>query len=684
MVSPSTPVLVGSSNVPYSPASPSPSALVRSADGQVAAVARGEIHIWTPAVGLADKGAAGPSAIAAPTAGTKGGEDAVGKGKERERDYTLLRTSIAVEKKNTVKWGEWVDEYDINVPGIVEPLWRSAAFSPSGLSKIGTCILATITNNGEALLFEPEKDAAKGEWNEMADLTSQLIRDIVRSQAGHAEQTREMRREMVGDLLRCQTSAIAWLDENRRVACLKRVKVADEVNVINLLSFSDWTVQTSGDKSIATSQLAVADSDGRVFVVKVTQSIDPASAEARRTYDTDGSLAIAGADGRTATQFCWLDRSADRYLAYSKLGTVQLVKVGRGDAGDLRIDEEQEVELELIGQDRWMGATPWAACSGLHYLASTDSLLVALSSPLSTSYTASARSLFEEHLGRVRLRKDRFKVEGRGAVTRKEGAKVLGMVALESGAGEADVAFIFECVAVFPFPSTRTSRPDTFMYRTLADTRTHLVIGTLGGEHTAEDALAELDGLLSSVKNARLEAPLSRLSPFLHFVTTHASDTDFVAGLLDRLAPLPFPPAAAPVIASEVSVADRLETLLFSDKQLAETCFDEVKPENQQRATWTQLALARQLIQETLRRLQGTLGSSALTDAEGPFNARLLLAAHSLVPVSRTDSILPADALVQSYEQDDACPACKAPVPLANRGISGAPSFPPMAPSGSS
>lgn len=36
------------------------------------------------------------------------------------------------------------------------------------------------------------------------------------------------------------------LDENRRVACLKRVKVADEVNVINLLSFSDWTVQTSG------------------------------------------------------------------------------------------------------------------------------------------------------------------------------------------------------------------------------------------------------------------------------------------------------------------------------------------------------------------------------------------------------------------------------------------------------
>ncbi|GAA5999779.1 uncharacterized protein JCM10292_003741 [Rhodotorula paludigena] len=713
MVPPSTPVLVGSSNVPYSPASPSPSSLVRSADGQIAAVARGEIHIWTPAVGLVDKGAAGPSAIAAPTAGTKGGEDAVGKGKERERDYTLLRTSIAVEKKNTVKWGEWVDEYDINVPGIVEPLWRSAAFSPSGLSKIGTCILATITNNGEALLFEPEKDAAKGEWNEMADLTSQLIRDNVRSQVGHAEQTRDMRREMVGDLLRCQTSAIAWspavlgsardcsllalghrsgevslwrLDEDRKAACLKRIKVADEVNVISLLSFSDWTVQTSGDKSTASSQLAVADSDGRVFVVKITQSIDPASAEAGRTYDTDGSLAIAEADGRTATQFCWLDRSSDRYLAYSKLGTLQLTKVEHGEAGDLRLEEEQEVELELVGQDRWMGATPWAACSGLHYLASTDSLLVSLSSssfhvlpisptlshdtPLSTAYTASARSLFDEHLGRVRLRKDRFKVEGRGAVTRKEGAKVLGMVALENGARGADVAFIFE-----------TSRPDTFMYRTLADTRTHLVIGTLAGKQTAEGALAELDGLLNSVKNARLEAPLSRLSPFLHFVATHASDADFVAGLLDRLAPLPFPPADAPVIESDASVADRLEALLFSDEQLAEvrtketiartllTCLDDVKPEDQQRATWIQLALARQLIQGTLRRLQGTLGSSALTDAEGPFNARLLLAAHSLVPVSQTDSVLPADALVQSYEQDDACPACKAPVPLANARI---------------
>lgn len=58
---------------------------------------------------------------------------------------------------------------------------------------------------------------------------------------------------------------------------------------------------------------------------------------------------------------------------------------------------------------------------------------------------------------------------------------------------------------------------------------------------------------------------------------------------------------------------------------VAQTCFDEVKPENQQRATWTQLALARQLIQETLRRLQGTLGSSALTGAflSYPFGAKV-------------------------------------------------------------
>jgi hypothetical protein len=42
-------------------------------------------------------------------------------------------------------------------------------------SLLHSCVLATLTVLGEVLLFVPNKDATKGEWSEVSDVTARLI-----------------------------------------------------------------------------------------------------------------------------------------------------------------------------------------------------------------------------------------------------------------------------------------------------------------------------------------------------------------------------------------------------------------------------------------------------------------------------------------------------------------------------
>ncbi|BGP49424.1 hypothetical protein JCM10450v2_005315 [Rhodotorula kratochvilovae] len=693
---PSSPSLVATSNVPYSPLGPSPSALIRSADGQLAAVSRGELHLFTPALGYTDAASVITATNGSSTAGTKGGADALAasKGKEREHEMPLLRSTIPVEKRNLVKWADWADEYDLAVPGGgAEAFWRSAAWSPSGMSALGGCILATLTTNAEVLLFEPPKNGAKGEWFETADLTSQLIAETVTSQGGKTAQTRVMRREMVAELLGCQTSALAWsaavpgtprdlsllalghrsgevtlwrLDEHRKPVRVARFKPQEETNVLGVLSWSEWRVSTSEDGTpLASAHLALADADGGVFAIPVSQPISSAAAD--RACEVGTAVGVAEGYGRAATQLCWVEREGcETQLAYTKLGTVHLAQLA-----DAQVVHEWEVELETVGADEWMGATAWAACSGLAHLPARDALLVSLSSssfhllPLPTSpstpltisselsacYTSAARTCFSTALARARQRKDRHAVEGRGAVTRKEGAKVLGMVALQSGREGMDVAWVYE-----------TARPDAFVYRTPADTRTHLAVANLAGADGAEGVLGAVDAALASPGNIRTHAPLARLGPLLHALAPHTCSAPFVAALLQRLQPVTLaPPAPAD---PDAELEERIERSLCANEELGRVRVKEAL------ARGLLLGLARQLIKEVLGRLTSALGAAPLTDAERPLHARLLLASASLLPPAPADpasALLPPDALAQAYEaRDVACPACGAHVPLAN------------------
>ncbi|GAA5827445.1 hypothetical protein JCM11251_003816 [Rhodosporidiobolus azoricus] len=729
---PESPLLLGTSSIPYSPISCSPSSLLTNADGQYAIVIRGEVNIFTPALGYSTNALVTGTSAEPPSVGGSGATSRAegGKGKEKARqELPLLRTIIPVEKKNIVKWHEWVDEYDALVPGADEVWWRSATWSPSGLSALGGCILATLTNNAEVLLFAPNKDAAKGEWHEIYDLTTILVSaTIPEPKVKHPEQTPYLRREAVASLRRCQTSTLAWSPpvpststdlsllalghrsgevslwrlgpQNATPSSLHRFRPEGDVNWINVLSWSSWSITASS----ASSALALADADGRVWIVEITQSFRGGAAEGE--VQVKQMAVVAEADGRGATQLCWIERrrgraveeeETSRQLAYSKLGTVSIATLSRyssAGTGWKVNGEVHEVELRTEGAEGWMGASAWAGCSGLAYLPKTDQLLVSLSSssvhlislasPSSSSpptYTANssaslthrARLLFDTVISRSRNRKERFTSEAKGRVTKKEGAKVLGFAGTGGGKAGLDMAYVYE-----------TERPSAFTHRTAAGTRTYLTIANLaGGESTTEERLAELDELTEGGANARIENPLFRLQSLLLHLRNHASDPSFVEALITHLTGKPISPAVSPPDVKG-GTAERLVKKLFGEgaKELEglrvreavarALTKEKILPQDWHHAALNaHVNLARQLIREVLSRIAATVGAVPLSDAEKPLHSRLLLASSSLLPASPSSTVeqdvLPPDALAQAYEQaDELCPACKAQVPLAN------------------
>ncbi|GAA5889654.1 hypothetical protein JCM6882_007094 [Rhodosporidiobolus microsporus] len=741
------PVLLGTSSVPYSPLACSPSALVSNADGQYAIVTRGEVNIFTPALGYSTTapvtGTSAPPPAGGAATAANGTAQAGSEGKVRAREeLPLLRTIIPVEKKNVVKWHDWVDEYDALVPGADEAWWRSATWSPSGLSPLGGCVLATLTNNAEVLLFAPNKDAAKGEWNETCDVTSLLLEaTIPEVTETHPEQTPRLRREAVASVRRCQTSTLAWSPAVPSSSIVDRSLLAlghrsgevslwrlapngtpslahrfrpttnGDVNWINVLAWSTWTVSASPSSSsasppqasataTASATLALADADGRVWSVEVVQTLGAEGSE----VEVKEAVAVVEADKRGATQMCWIEREGSspsatmqRQLAFSKLGTVSIGTLTPDPAarGGWKLDEPvHEVELRTEGAEGWMGATAWAPCSGLSCVPRTDSLLVSLSSSslhsislspssppsyspaLSASLTSSARLLFDRVISRSKQRKERFASEAGGRMTRKEGGKVLGFVGVGgAGKGGLDVAYVYE-----------TERPSAFTHRTAAGTRTYLTVANLaGGEMSTDEALEELERLVELAGNARAECPLFRLQSLLLHLTNHASDASFVEALLQQLAATPI---AAPLLPpdSREGTAERLLGRLFGVEELekvrvreavarALTKAKNLPQELQHAALTTHISLARQLIKEVLSRIAAAIGAVELSDAEKPLHARLLLASSSLLPpIDRSAAqapserdVLPPDALAQAYEQaDELCPACTAQVPLAN------------------
>ncbi|ORY70654.1 putative zinc-finger of transcription factor IIIC complex-domain-containing protein [Leucosporidium creatinivorum] len=722
------------------PLTPSPQAIVANEDGQLLVATRGELNIFTPAFGIqVDKA---PETLPTPSVVAEQTKErsAKGKGKEKETQASkvgsqvpLFRTTIIVDKKDLVEWGGWVSEVQA-AAGATDAHWRCATWSPTGLSSLGGCVLAAVTNNNEALLFEPEKNAYKGVWKESFDLTSHLIKliiteDDLQPADGHI-QTALDRRRLAARLHECHSTTAAWspavegtfgdysiLAVGHRsghislwrkypdgtMGVLHRYRMSDEAGSIPLISWSPWVVTEEDDRTIALACLAVADAEGRVWSVEVSQVVTAphvgfAAAADSTIPDEEPAdvwaivpLLVCEPDRRPATQFRWISQEGAPRLVFTKIGTVSFATLEPTDiavTGNYRVKET--TELDLPPQGSWIGVSALSPCCGIEYLPERHAIIVALTDgslhsitldpqpaftpsspvlPSSSELTASMREVFE------RLGMAAFASRGDNKVKKvewKEGSRVNGFAAVGD---DGEVAWTYELM-----------RPDTLGYKANSGIKSILIIASLFGSVSVEGQFARLGAIFASLLNARIRSPLTVLRSLLHFVHDHIADAAFCEELRNHLSPVDLPALPDMAQQHEDKVA---ATSAFVSKLFGETVLEQLRcreaiarfmlrlpnlPKSQRHDTLAlHTTLARQIAREVTSRLGAVLSSSKgiLGPQELAISGRILLASASLLPSPTTapmadEPILPPDALSNAFEGTETCPACRAAIPFAN------------------
>ncbi|CEL61748.1 hypothetical protein RSOLAG1IB_04498 [Rhizoctonia solani AG-1 IB] len=166
--------LISSLLLDDSPLSASTDVLQYSADGQIAVVTRGAIFIVAP-----DFSASSP---------VNGSINHIVWSKTAIHDIGITKA-----------WSEGRTEWNTLSLATAENVWQAVSWSPSGLNRLGGCLLASLTNNLQLAIWAPVKNPLTGEWSKVADITEHQIA----SYGGDNEISAE-------DLQKCQSCSIAW------------------------------------------------------------------------------------------------------------------------------------------------------------------------------------------------------------------------------------------------------------------------------------------------------------------------------------------------------------------------------------------------------------------------------------------------------------------------------------------
>lgn len=634
-------------------------------------------------------------------------------------------TVIVVEKKDKIDWAGWSNDLRTYTSGkgTEETQWRTATWSPTALSEIGGCVLAALTNNQEALVFEPSKNSHRGEWIETFDFTSalaHLLLPCAREEEDPETLTAEGELDRTLQIFQCQATSISWslpvegtLGDYSLLAIghksghvslwrrwagkmevLHRYRVHDEAQWIKALSWSPWQLRRKGPKTLAVSFLAVADSSGQAWNMEVTEDVSApriAIVQDLQNVEEDANgvsaaqpLSLASRDGRQITQFCWILQNGVYRLAYTKLGTLNCVtlKPALSNSSTLMaISEDIELELECVGASQWTGATPFASCAGIVYVPSSQTLVVALSSscfytvamhptpafappsetiPSSTDLTARMRRVFVNQ-PRSSLQSTRYS-HLVATPTKREGAKTSGFTSFGE---DGELAWTSEL-----------DLPHQALYRQNPAIRTTLFVSRLIAEPVnSSDTLEGFRSLLESPPNSRIKSPLAALRSLLHYIHDNQQDTTFLDGLYSILQHTKetFPPVSSAAMTRE----DTLATFgkeLFGEPgieclRLKETVarfitrLPHVNSTTQVSVGLLQASLSRRVAQELLSRISVILSRAEthLTTEELAVSGRILLASASIQIEDASTSAGP-DSLSSSFNGTEQCPACSAPV----------------------
>ncbi|SCV70335.1 BQ2448_1729 [Microbotryum intermedium] len=545
------------------------------------------------------------------------------KGKERASvdDPTPLpafRTTIPVEKKDLIDWGGWANEIHVGTAasGSLEHFWRDAAWSPLGFGSIGGCALVALSNNSEAIVYEPQKNAHKSQWVATYDITSHLVRLLLRDEdpttpaANKPVETQEDRRMLATRIWECQSTAVAWSSavpgvygdfsilaighksghvslwrrsHNGNMSILHRYRLDPQASWITLMSWSEWIL--SDDATTTTSLLSATDSTGRVWVIEISQNLtagrpllsddEAAAPEMSEDVWATEPIVVCEPDQRLVSQFKWIpnDESLST-LAYTKLGTVTFVDLGPNTSEDPMSTYQLEslFEIELNTQGDWMGTTPWAPCCGIEWYAASKALVLALESSafyffgksdgqwhfIDSSETVKDESMITTSAQATQIARQVFLRTFRQTyatrVKRQETQSAGGT--WKKGARILGLAGFGEDGQLgWLFENVS---PDLMNYKAIGHTRTQFVVLPILGNVKGDRQRARLETILAAPFNALETSPLAVLRSFLRYADENLSNSPWTFSILNLLESDPTT-IEAPTVSS---ITDRESTAL--------------------------------------------------------------------------------------------------------------------------
>ncbi|KAF8605960.1 hypothetical protein BDV93DRAFT_543140 [Ceratobasidium sp. AG-I] len=355
-----------------SPLNSSTDTLQLSSDGQIAIAMRGAIYLIAPEL------------------------RAVGSGTSNEEADSLTWTQTSIQDLGKTRlWCESSTHWRAISLGSLEVVWQAIAWSPSGLNKLGGCLLVTLTNNLQVSIWTPVKNPQTGEWVRLQDVTEDQMSLFDESSIS------------TENILRCQTCSIAWsppvwghslvLPTSTTNSLLAMGSRSGDVNFFSWdsskntvqpclthnvasawvikLTWCSWKVNsTEGATQTAQTYLACSLSDGSVWILTV--KYDPSSEDPYSILDC--SL-IMSADSRPVAAMTFVEIGPEHQplLAYAKPGFVCLHKLTV--LSEDQMVEDDVVRTIMLSPPRTsLASTFLATCTGLYYVRSGDCLIVSL------------------------------------------------------------------------------------------------------------------------------------------------------------------------------------------------------------------------------------------------------------------------------------------------------------------
>ncbi|KZT59852.1 hypothetical protein CALCODRAFT_553992 [Calocera cornea HHB12733] len=369
--------------LPSTPQQSLVTAIQQNADGQIGVIATAGIHILTPAVGIEyDLASAEPGIVPALQ-------------KASREPLKLFRAVADMLSGENMLWVNETLEPAAMALGSIQIRCKDFAWSPSGVSSAGTCLLAILTTNLEVFIYAPGKNYMTGEWTRTASLTPALLASTSAVTATGSLENAPMRR-----VLQAQTTALSWsgpvraptVPSSRDLSLLALGNRAGSVSLwrhgsadvwrrhASVVVGEEWVTQVSWagwlqiDAQTVASSLACGLSDGSIRLVTVLQKISPGAVGEAQAFLTP--TWGTSADSRSLTSLKWIDLQAyPRYvLAYSKPGVFGLISpVGSG------LGWTGERRLLLSKQPIHACSSALGTPSDFHYFAVDDALLVTYS-----------------------------------------------------------------------------------------------------------------------------------------------------------------------------------------------------------------------------------------------------------------------------------------------------------------